>query len=197
MQETSMRVGSCNSWEITVASERPVGAAAPAEAAHDSVRPDTASSEIVPSAAAVSMPPLNDDAKSAIQERVEKLLVAAESLQERVDRSEFRLDFVNTALGSSFFILAGVLLYLVLKYSNVSWLAVGLPIALSWLLVFGTMVRRGKIRLQRDKRALDEIVKLLRETEQVISIQEMWSPFERAQLRIRLSRFDAGLEKTK
>lgn len=59
-----------------------------------------------------------------------------------------------------------------------------------------TMIRPAETRLERDKRALSEIVKLLRETEEVISIQEMWSPFEQAQLRIRLSRFGAGTEAT-
>lgn len=52
------------------------------------------------------------------------------------------------------------------------------------------MLRRLQIRAYRDRRALDEVVPLLRELEALTARDEGWSPIERAEYRIRLSRFD-------
>ncbi len=143
---------------------------------------------------APSAPPLNE-AKSAVQERVEQLLATAEAHQDQCDRREFRIDFINTAGGASVVMMIGFNVWLVATTSRWSWAALGISFVLGWALIFGTTLRASRIKLRRNQRTLGEIVKLLRETEEIMSIQEMWSPFERAQIRIRLSRFDSGLER--
>lgn len=53
------------------------------------------------------------------------------------------------------------------------------------------VARRYRSRMERERRALYEVVGLVREVEQAQSIDEDWSPLQRAEFRIRLSRFDA------
>jgi|SRR5580700_10461872 hypothetical protein len=49
-----------------------------------------------------------------------------------------------------------------------------------------------KSNLRRDERALFQVVDLLRETQQSLADSENWSTLQRAEFRIRLSRFDIG-----
>jgi hypothetical protein len=55
-------------------------------------------------------------------------------------------------------------------------------------------LRRSHPRLEADRRALQEVLSLVRETEGVVSARENWSVLERAQFRIRLSRLATPAE---
>lgn len=62
----------------------------------------------------------------------------------------------------------------------------------AYALAFEYLIRRAKYRVMPDVVALSELVELIRETESVIAESEHWSTLERAQFRIRLSRFGIG-----
>jgi len=52
---------------------------------------------------------------------------------------------------------------------------------------------RSRLQRQADQeeRALGEVISIVREVEMAMAYEEDWSPLERAEFRIRLSRFDA------
>lgn len=126
---------------------------------------------------------------------LEKILNLAETLQESADRLESRIGLNKTI--SSALILAGFAM------AAVSWLTLEdtrrhiYPIAsviIAMLLAVSTQsaIARLSKRKDRDQRALLRLVELLRETESIISEVNGWSPLERAQFQIRISRFDIG-----
>jgi hypothetical protein len=74
----------------------------------------------------------------------------------------------------------------------------GLPIGLGLLVgVIGflflaeTVRARLQRRVDQEERALGEVVAIVREVEMAMAHEEDWSPLERAEFRIRLSRFEA------
>jgi hypothetical protein len=68
---------------------------------------------------------------------------------------------------------------------------VGLQLAIPSILFQGWIngIRR---RLAPDKRAMFELVRIMRETEGALTESKQWSPLERAKFHIQLSRFDIG-----
>jgi len=131
----------------------------------------------------------------------EKTLSLAEELQENCERysnkiSVFRIvEFITI-----FSVIAIILLFLredVFNSRNIYdllyWLASFLVMLV--LLISTTeyiMVRSYIKKRRRDSRALYEIVGLLRELGEFQREKEGWSELDRAQYRIRLSRFDIG-----
>lgn len=69
------------------------------------------------------------------------------------------------------------------------WALIG-TLLLAQLSVFGTLRVPTQRRLRRDRRALQGIADLLRETQSSFVAQGLASPFERAQIEIRLARLD-------
>ena len=59
---------------------------------------------------------------------------------------------------------------------------------------FWQILRRRTMQLRKDQRALFELLNMLREIEQAVAERNNVSAIERAEFRIRLSRFDIGPE---
>ena len=71
-------------------------------------------------------------------------------------------------------------------------LALGLLVGAAGFVAF-MEITRGRLSRQavHEERALEEVVSIVREVETAMARDEDWSPLERAEFRIRLSRFDA------
>ena len=136
---------------------------------------------------------------SGTYREAETLLTTAEMLNKDCEENERAISSGKTAavilwVLSLMMVIAGVLLI---------WLAQGVwgifVIFLSvWCAGYGTwdwIQTKGPDKLlQRDRRILFEIVNMLREVENAIAERNHVSALERAEFRIRLSRFDIGAE---
>ena len=65
----------------------------------------------------------------------------------------------------------------------------GLAYALVLVLYLEMVIRRRRKRSMPDRLALREVLQLLRESERVISMIDHWSTLQKAEYRIRISRF--------
>ncbi|HEY6332688.1 MAG TPA: hypothetical protein VI756_25415 [Blastocatellia bacterium] len=70
----------------------------------------------------------------------------------------------------------------------------GMLFSLLNMVAFQASIRRWRRRMKPDLFALNELVVLIRETEASVASSERWSPLKRAEFRIRLSRFEIGVE---
>ncbi len=117
------------------------------------------------------------------------MLVIAEQFQQRCDALNFRIQVIG--LGGVIMMVSAVTIGVYFG-SSAQWIRAA-GFALAGLFISGSTLgmaqAQPKRQLARDKRALGEIVQLLRETEAGLMYQGM-TPFELAQIRIRLSRFD-------
>ncbi|GEM_PF-4693664 len=126
---------------------------------------------------------------------VEKLLVLAERFQEKCELHERRIWFMGFV--SAFFVFAclGLATYWFATYQsptdrvfNSGFLVYTIMFAFS-VVYYLTRYHRF---LRRDRRALFSIVDMLREFESALVKRNQMSMLERAEFRIRLSRFDIG-----
>lgn len=134
---------------------------------------------------------------------LEGLLKLAEELQEKYEYASRRISSARLAQVASTFIVL-----LIFTWNSYKYLAFFDParkffsifIIITSLIILVTnilfyefrLIQPTKLRMQRDVSALAEVVELLRETESVITKAEGWSALERAEFRIRLSRFGIG-----
>lgn len=138
--------------------------------------------------------------KVAKEGEVEKILSLAEKLQENIDRysngiSMFRVVEITT-------ILLGItilLFFLKVNEFEIVKSYVLLPVLVSIFIISALLytieyiiVRNHIKRRRRDSRALYEIVEMLRELGEIQGKNEGWSELDRAQYRIRLSKFGIG-----
>jgi uncharacterized membrane protein YhaH (DUF805 family) len=132
---------------------------------------------------------------SPLFQEAEKLLKMAEELNEKSERTERRLYMYAFMVVTTIFAIFSMLFTFqeLFNYPDNPFLVVliffytGTLIAAGSLLVMRVMKRR-----KRDQRALYEIVDMLRELEHSMMEREQISQLERAEFRIRLSRFDIG-----
>jgi hypothetical protein len=133
---------------------------------------------------------------------LERLLKLAESIHERIIYLETRLRSVRllefallcgfgaavvSTLGSRQFPDWNYLLQSPLR-------TVLLIVPLMVLIAMQSLVATMRRASRPERRALSEVVALLREASDGIAYSENWSVLERAEFRIRLSRFDMSLE---
>lgn len=144
-----------------------------------------------------------DDVSLASQQKLvselDELLSLAESLQEKVDVWNRRI-FQSTAMLSVFFTMGGIFIsWLMIEQSQfvsqqnmkVAVMILGV-LVIFCVLLFMVSIQLSLSRRQRDERALEEVVSLLREIEYAYGKEGKWSTIDRAKFRIRLSRFTVG-----
>jgi len=145
---------------------------------------------------------VSDDSFSSSRKEIDGLLKLAEELQDKCDSMSRRIDqsrvfqFAFIAIGISA-VLFGLWILTITTLLNRTLL--GGIVFLSFLYVgaFEFLIRRIKQRSEPDRAALAEVVELLRETGSGIAEAENWSALDRAEFRIRLSRFGIGHNKYK
>lgn len=129
---------------------------------------------------------------------LERILVLAEEMQEKCLRYSQRIELYR---GLEFVFIGGgttVAIWLSLRgtisfSNNLPFLAIAI-IPLIYAAVLEYLVGKMKRRTLPDRIALADLVELLRETESALGEAENWSTLDRAQFRIRLSRFGIGRE---
>ena len=134
---------------------------------------------------------------------LEKLLDVAEDLNEKCERESRGIERARLAQFALFVTLAIPILAAIFGGYSLWWINSS-PSVVSVLVtsfsILGflyigfieLLTRRRLARMNPDRLALSEIIQLIRETESAISESEHWSTLERAQFRIRLSRFGIG-----
>ncbi len=142
----------------------------------------------------------NNHLRDSSYQEAEKLLKLAEDLETKCQNWERQLIFyimraaaVLVMSGSILFVLC-TLMGRLLYENNLIWLLVAIVFFVAVCVVcvgyYTWQITRRHLR--RDQRALFEIVGILREVESAIAQQAELSALERAEFRIRLSRFDIG-----
>jgi Flp pilus assembly protein TadB len=120
-------------------------------------------------------------------DELRRLLELAETIQDRYEFLQRRLYVVRAAqLG----LVAAAAVVAIATNVRVYAAAIG-GAALYAALVEVLLRRNLERRVARERRALAEVVELVREVEGASSLANRWSALERAEFRIRLSRFDA------
>jgi len=123
----------------------------------------------------------------------EELLEKSEMYDRRIERSRFmEAGLILTAIGLG--------IYLAFNPprdgTTLMITAVGVGVPLLYALAIELILTRQLKRRSRPERAaLSEVVSILRETEGAVAARYKWSPFQRAELRIRLSRFGIASER--
>jgi hypothetical protein len=126
----------------------------------------------------------------------EKLLDLAEELKDKCENTKRRADLFRLFEVIVIALIGLLVLFKFLNSSPISFesstarliFATTLIYSIVVALVFEVKIRQIRLKLLPDRKALAEVVSLLREVESV----ESKSPLERAYFRIRLSRFDIG-----
>jgi hypothetical protein len=133
--------------------------------------------------------------KSPLFPEAEKLLRMAEELNENCERQERRLYMYGFSVVSAIVAIISVLFTFREMFNNqgnASLIVLILFYTVAMLAAGTFLVMRVLKRRRRDQRALYEIVDMLRELEHSMMEREQVSQLERAEFRIRLSRFDIG-----
>ena len=131
---------------------------------------------------------------------LEKLLDIAEDLKEKCEAKgrmieKNRVAQVGVSVIQAFLVLAWIEIGVSFGTINLAFYAplAGLLFSLAAsILAFEFLIRRRKAEMKPDLIALSELIQLIRETEPAMAESEHWSTIERAQFRIRLSRFGIG-----
>ena len=128
------------------------------------------------------------------REDLDRLLSLAEEMRDKLDYGLRRLDLLRLMqllCGSTavFAIAIGFLL----GFDSYRFTSAGVGgIMLLYTLMSQVLIQRLRVRMRPDRRALSEVIGILRETESAVASENDWSPLERAEFRIRLSRFEIG-----
>jgi len=132
---------------------------------------------------------------------VEKILSLAEELQDNCERYSYRISMFRIVEFTTILLGITILLFffkvnefdIVNFYGLLSVLVSIFIILASFIYTIEYIIVRNYIKSRRrDSRALYEIVEMLRELGEVQGKNEGWSELDRAQYRIRLSRFGIG-----
>jgi hypothetical protein len=129
----------------------------------------------------------DDRALGGAKDELRRLLDLAEEVQERYELIQRRI-LAMRAVQLSVFVVTAVALYFsrAAGLTDASWIV---PIGFTYLAGIELIIRRRlEQRLRRELRAMQEVVELLRETER--SQARGMNALDRAEFRIRLSRFD-------
>ena len=129
------------------------------------------------------------------QKEFDDLLDLAETLQGEYDRVAQRVSFYRVLQGTMVMlgVFAGVILSSITATSSPAFLLYAAVCSLaggSYAAGIEYIVRKVVVQRNRDRRALSEVVELLRSTERSVAKDEGLSALERAKLKIQLSRFD-------
>jgi len=127
----------------------------------------------------------------------ERLLSCAESLQDKADQSRSRISLL---WWRAILVTVGILFLLGLSWENndplrIFTVSALFPLAATMVLLgyfFAEGYKNARRDFVRDRDATLEIVDLLRELERSMSRKKVFSNLERAEFRIRLSRFGIG-----
>ena len=116
-------------------------------------------------------------------------------LAERVEasyESSLRRGILLRLIEAIFFLGAiGMFLYAAFTATiPVAWFASGSILLVYVVAVDRVLVQRIRRRSRSDRNALRDVLLLLHEVEGVAATEESWTPLQRAEFRIRLSRFD-------
>jgi hypothetical protein len=141
----------------------------------------------------------DDSSYGSRRKESEGLINLAEELKDKCDSANRRIEFyrlmqICMIAFSLFFVVYNTTVVNfkeVSSFSRIFYLAFIL-LGFIYALAFELMIRRMKQRIIPDMAALSEVVQLLRETEVAIAEAENWSALDRAEFRIRLSRFGIG-----
>ena len=121
------------------------------------------------------------------RQEINKLLELAEKIQEEIEKR------TNLVAINSFMVLVSffVALALMVKF-DFSQEAVLMAIAIAGLSASLIFLQQKSIINKRaiDQRALGEVLRLVREAGSVLATKDDWSTLEKAEFRIRLSRFE-------
>jgi hypothetical protein len=135
----------------------------------------------------------NNQSSDAGRDDLERLLRLAEQLRDKTEASLRRVELFRTLefflAGTAALAVAGAS-FVDLPFRQLSG-GVGVVSGL-YVVLLELFVSRLRRRVRPDRAALSEVVHLLREIESAVAEKRDWSPIERAEFRIRLSRFDIG-----
>jgi hypothetical protein len=128
-----------------------------------------------------------------------EILALAEELQSKLDIYSVRL-LLNRVIQASLIIVFSLIggglsqtLWVKNSPDMAHFIYVLLGVICSiYVIAFEFSIRRYRRTVQRDRRALDSLVSLLRETEESIAKRNQWSSLQKAEFKIRLSRFEIG-----
>jgi hypothetical protein len=127
-------------------------------------------------------------------DEMRRLLSLAETIQVSLDAASRRVAYWRTIQAAAVLVAvatAGVGLATSSSSSlRVSLLIAAVTVGATYAGMVNRLVQRAVMQADRDRRALSQVVDLLRETEGSFAKKEHWSTLERAEFRIRLSRFD-------
>lgn len=129
---------------------------------------------------------------------LERILALAEDLQDKSRFYSQRIEMYRAAQiilgGGGIFLLSWLTVRGALNPLGTSQLyLIMIMISLfAYAVALEYLIRKLKRRTLPDRLALAELVELLRETESALGERENWSTLDRAQFRIRLSRFGIG-----
>jgi hypothetical protein len=126
-----------------------------------------------------------------LRKEIFRILDTADYLQDRIDQKSRQADL---ALGAVALLGAmGGLFATATNRAEFQQVTILVGAYLTVVLAAASFIRKRSVHaIRRDKRALAEIVGLIRETRTAGAFQEAFSTLEDAELRIRLSRFDIG-----
>lgn len=130
------------------------------------------------------------------RDELEKLLDLADSVRSRIDDMEYRIQRFRVMQFSTLML---CVFSIVVAYSmSVADSGTGLLLVGSAIFFIASVyiwtvelaVRRIRARLKPEVVFIKRLLSLIRETENIVSSFEGWSPLERAHFHLRLSRFD-------
>jgi hypothetical protein len=127
-------------------------------------------------------------------DELRRLLDLAETLQDEYESGVRRLVVwrLYQALSVVLSLVAAGVLLALNGHDKVLLASTAVVVGLIYVGMIEVLLRtRGIARhIARDRRALRQVVDLIREVEQASAVAERWPPLQRAEFRIRLSRFD-------
>jgi hypothetical protein len=151
------------------------------------------------------MPPKKPAAKlienngSSPSDDADKLLHLAEELQERYEGEKRRAEMYAMVIATAGAVMIGGIAVGVTSIPLELFGSVGLIVAvcsslylLLLVLFTGWRINRISLRVDRERRALHTVVDMLRELESAIAEEKGYTALQRAEFRIRLSRFGIG-----
>lgn len=132
-----------------------------------------------------------DREQSPAAHEVDRLLALAEELDDKVRAVERRIDayqLLSALLAVSSLVVAAFAMLGRFELPA-TFSVLGIAYILLTIVMLWRVIRTTSRRIEADRRALREVLAVLREFEQVVAHREQWSPLQRAEYRIRLSRF--------
>lgn len=135
---------------------------------------------------------MESDQKHSDLAELGDLLELAERVQASYESSSRRVSLWR--LAEAILLLASIAMFIYGGADTTAapavWVVGGFVLAIYAIAVDRLLVRRIRRRSQSDQQALWEVLSLLHELEGVAAAEDSWTALQRAEFRIRLSRFD-------